>query len=319
MPDRGRHRCIPAVPGRRHLLNPHDQQVRAGLFSALGAYGVWGLLPIFFKLLHTVSAVEVVSQRVLWSLALILGVLAARRSFDQLAAAMRNRRVILPLTASALFIAVNWLVYVWAVNGGHVIAASLGYFLNPLVNVALGVLVLKERLRRGQAIAIGIAAVGVAIMAAAAFTTLWISVGLAVSFALYGLVRKLTPVAPMVGLGAETLLLAPIALGALLWLWGHGGISFGQDAYTTSLLILSGGLTTIPLVLFSMAAQRMPLTVLGLIQYIAPTLQFLCGVLLFGEKLTHGQMISFALIWLGLILFASDSLAAARKNRLAAA
>ena len=285
----------------------------------MAAYGLWGLLPIFFKLLHAVTPVEVVAQRVIWSLVLIVGVLAARRNLGALGAALRDRRIVLPLTASALFIGFNWLVYVWSVNNGHVIAASLGYFLNPLVNVALGVLVLKERLRRGQAIAITIAAVGVAIMAAAAFTTLWISVGLAVSFALYGLVRKLTPVAPMVGLGAETLLLAPLAFAYLLWLWGHGGISLGQDSDTSSLLIFSGALTTVPLILFAMAAQRLPLTTLGLIQYLAPTLQFLCGVLLYGEKLTQGQMISFALIWLGLILFATDSLAAARKNRLAAA
>lgn len=285
----------------------------------MAAYGLWGLLPIFFKLLHAVTPVEVVAQRVIWSLVLIVGVLAARRNLGALGAALRDRRIVLPLTASALFIGFNWLVYVWSVNNGHVIAASLGYFLNPLVNVALGVLVLKERLRRGQAIAIAIAAVGVAIMAATAFTTLWISVGLAVSFALYGLVRKLTPVAPMVGLGAETLLLAPLALAYLLWLWGHGGISLGQDSYTSSLLIFSGALTTVPLILFAMAAQRLPLTTLGLIQYLAPTLQFLCGVLLYGEKLTQGQLISFALIWLGLILFATDSLAAARKNRLAAA
>lgn len=289
------------------------------MIAAVAAYGLWGLLPIFFKLLHAVTPVEVVAQRVIWSLVLIVGVLAARRNLGALGAALRDRRIVLPLTASALFIGFNWLVYVWSVNNGHVIAASLGYFLNPLVNVALGVLVLKERLRRGQAIAIAIAAVGVAIMAAAAFTTLWISVGLAVSFALYGLVRKLTPVAPMVGLGAETLLLAPLALAYLLWLWGHGGISLGQDSYTSSLLIFSGALTTVPLILFAMAAQRLPLTTLGLIQYLAPTLQFLCGVLLYGEKLTQGQMISFALIWLGLILFATDSLAAARKNRLAAA
>ena len=289
------------------------------MLAAVAAYGLWGLLPIFFKLLHAVTPVEVVAQRVIWSLILIVGVLAARRKLGALGAALRDRRIVLPLTASALFIGFNWLVYVWSVNNGHVIAASLGYFLNPLVNVALGVLVLKERLRRGQAIAIAIAAAGVAIMAAAAFTTLWISVGLAVSFALYGLVRKLTPVAPMVGLGAETLLLAPLALAYLLWLWGHGGISLGQDSYTSSLLIFSGALTTVPLILFAMAAQRLPLSTLGLIQYLAPTLQFLCGVLLYGEKLTQGQMISFALIWLGLILFATDSIAAARKNRLVAA
>ena len=285
----------------------------------MAAYGLWGLLPIFFKLLHAVTPVEVVAQRVIWSLVLIIGVLAARRNLGALGAALRDRRIVLPLAASALFIGFNWLVYVWSVNNGHVIAASLGYFLNPLVNVALGVLVLKERLRRGQAIAITIAAVGVAIMAAAALTTLWISVGLAVSFALYGLVRKLTPVAPMVGLGAETLLLAPLALAYLLWLWGHGGISLGRESYTSSLLIFSGALTTVPLILFAMAAQRLPLTTLGLIQYLAPTLQFLCGVLLYGEKLTQGQMISFALIWLGLILFATDSIATARKNRLVAA
>ncbi|WP_062116967.1 EamA family transporter RarD [Sphingobium sp. MI1205] len=283
----------------------------------MGAYGIWGLLPIFFKLLHAVTPVEVVSQRIIWSLALILVLLAARRNLAALVATLRNRRLLLPLTLSALFIAINWLVYVWAVNDGHVVAASLGYFLNPLVNVALGVLVLKERLRRGQAIAIGVAAVGVAIMAAAAITTLWISVALAISFALYGLIRKLTPVAPLVGLGAETLILTPVALAYLVWLWNHGGISLGRDSYLTSLLVASGALTTVPLVLFAMAAQRLPLATLGLTQYLAPTLQFFCGVFLYGEKLTHGQVLSFALIWIGLILFATDSYAAARRGRLA--
>jgi len=293
--------------------------VRAGLLAALGAYGLWGLLPIFFKLLHAVTPVEVVAQRVIWSLVLILGVLVARRSAGALIATLRDRRLLLPLTASALFIAVNWLVYIWAVHGGHVVAASLGYFLNPLVNVALGVLVLKERLRRGQAIAIGIAALGVAIMAAAALTTLWISVTLAVSFAFYGLIRKLTPVAPMVGLGAETLILTPLALAYLFWLSAHGGISLGKDAYLTTLLVTSGALTTMPLILFAMAAQRLPMAMLGLTQYVAPSIQFFCGVFLFGEKLTHGQILSFALIWIGLILFATDSVAAARRSRLAAA
>jgi len=293
--------------------------VRAGLLAALGAYGLWGLLPIFFKLLHAVTPVEVVSQRVIWSLVLILTLLAVRRSLGAIIATLRDRRLLLPLMASALFIAINWLVYVWAVNDGHVIAASLGYFLNPLVNVALGVLVLKERLRRGQSIAIGIAALGVAIMAAAALTTLWISVALALSFAFYGLIRKLTPVAPMVGLGAETLILTPLALAYLLWLSGQEGISLGKDAYLTTLLVASGALTTVPLILFAMAAQRLPMAMLGLTQYVAPTLQFFCGVFLYGEKLTHGQMISFALIWLGLILFATDSVAAARRSRLAPA
>lgn len=293
--------------------------MRAGVFAALGAYGLWGLLPIYFNLLHGVTAVEMVAQRVIWSFVLILALLAARRNLAPLTAALRNPRLLLPLTGSALLIAMNWLTYVWAVHDGHVIAASLGYFLNPLVNVALGVLVLQEKLRRTQAVAIGIAAIGVAIMAGAALTTLWISIALALSFAFYGLIRKLTPVTPMVGLGAETVMLAPLAAGWLLWLSVHGGTSLGKEPHVTALLIASGAVTTVPLVLFATAAQKLPMATLGLMQYLAPTLQFLCGLLLFGERLTQGQMLSFALIWLGLILFASDSITAARRNRLAPA
>jgi chloramphenicol-sensitive protein RarD len=289
--------------------------MRSGFPAALAAYGLWGLLPIFFKLLHHVGPFELVAQRVIWSLVLILILLAARRALGPLWAALSTPRLLLPLTASSLFIAINWTTYIWAVNDDHVVAASLGYFLNPLVNVALGVLVLKERLRRGQMLAIGVAAVGVAIMAAAALTTLWISIMLALSFAFYGLVRKLTPVAPMAGLGAETLILTPVALVYLGWLTGHGGLAFGTDSFTTVMLVVSGAMTTVPLVLFAVAAHRLPMATLGLLQFVAPLLQFLCGVLLFGETLSHGQMVSFALIWLGLVLFASDSMAAARRNR----
>ncbi|MFK4793113.1 EamA family transporter RarD [Sphingobium sp. ZW T5_29] len=289
------------------------------MLAALGAYGLWGLLPIFFKLLHEVAPVEVVSQRVIWSLLLILGVLTARRGLGPLLSAFRDSKLLLPLAGSALFIGINWVTYVWSVNNDHVIAASLGYFLNPLVNVALGVLVLKEKLRRAQVLAIAIATLGVAIMAAAALTTLWISVLLALSFAFYGLIRKMTPVPPMAGLGVETLILTPFALAYLLWLSAHGGISLGTNAYVTWLLIASGALTTIPLVLFAMAAHRLPMATLGLMQYLAPSLQFLCGVFLYGEKLSHGQMASFALIWLGLILFAGDSVTVARRNRLSPA
>lgn len=244
--------------------------------------------------------------------------LLARKNPGALFAALRDRCLLLPLAGSALMIALNWLTYVWAVNSGHILASSLGYFLNPLVNVALGVALLDERLRRGQVAAIGIAAIGVAIMAATALTTLWISVTLALTFAFYGLIRKMTPVTPMTGLGIETLLLTLPAIAYLIWLSAHGGVSFGQDRPTTALLILSGGVTTVPLVLFAAAAQKLSMATLGLLQYLAPTLQFLCGVLLFGETLSHGQMISFALIWGGLILFVADGLAAALRNRLAA-
>lgn len=287
--------------------------------AAVTAYIAWGLLPIFFRLVDHVDPVEIVTQRVLWSLLLILTLLAARKGLGPMMRVMRDRRLIVPLGASALMIGINWLTYVWAVNSGHVVATSLGYFLNPLVNVALGVLVLKERLRRGQMLAIAIAAVGVAILAASALTTLWISLTLAFSFAFYGLLRKITPVAPMTGLGVETLLLAPLAAAYLWWEMDHGRVGFGQDAPTTALLIISGAVTTVPLVLFAMAAQKLPMATLGLLQYIAPLLQFFCGVVLFGEKLSIGQMISFGLIWVGLILFASDGIMAARRNRLAVA
>lgn len=283
----------------------------------MAAYCAWGLLPIYFKLLHHVNAVEIVSQRVLWSLLLILALLLMRRNLVELVTILRDRRLLSALAASAVLIGMNWLTYVWAVNAGHVLAASLGYFLNPLVTVGLGVLLLHERLRRGQLAAVGIAAVGVAIMAATALTTLWISVALALTFAFYALIRKLTPVAPMVGLGVETLLLMPPAMAYLFWLSGHGGVSFGQDMPTTILLIAAGAVTTAPLLLFATAAHRLPMATLGLLQYLAPSLQFLCGILLFGEKLTAGQMASFALIWLSLILFAADGLTAARRNRLA--
>ncbi|EAT09421.1 drug/metabolite transporter superfamily protein [Sphingomonas sp. SKA58] len=269
--------------------------------------------------MHHIDAIEIVTQRILWSLLLILPILAWRGTLPVFRATFGNPRLVVALAGSALMIAINWLTYVWAVNDNHVVAASLGYFLNPLVNVLLGVLVLKERLRRFQLLAIGLAAIGVAILAASALTTLWISLTLAFSFAFYGLLRKLTPVAPMTGLGVETALLAPLAIAYLIWEAGHGGIGFGQDLPTSALLILSGGVTTVPLVLFATAAQRLPMATLGLMQYIAPTLQFLCGVLLLGEVLSIGQMLSFALIWIGLILFAGDSIATARRNRTAAA
>lgn len=289
------------------------------MIAGAAAYGLWGLLPLFFRLLHHVDPTEIVTQRILWSLLLILFILMVRRDLPAFVAAMRDRKLVVPLAASALLIGINWLTYVWAVNQGHVVAASLGYFLNPLIVVLLGMVVLKERLRPMQMLAIGAAAAGVAILAAAALTTLWISLTLALSFAFYGLVRKLTPVAPMTGLGVETALLTPLALAYLLWEAGHGGIGFGKDAPTTALLILSGAVTTVPLVLFAVAAQRLPMATLGLLQYMAPTLQFLSGILLFGETLSAGQMLSFGLIWVGLILFASDGVVAARRNRVATA
>lgn len=286
--------------------------------AALAAYSLWGLLPIFFKLLHHVGPVEVVAQRIIWSLLLVTALIMARTGLTPFWAVLRNRRVMLALSASAIFIAINWLTYIWAVHADHILGASLGYFLNPLVNVLLGILVLKERLSRVQSAAVAVAGLGVVIMATAAVDTLWISIVLAFSFAFYGLIRKLTPAPPLAGLGAETVLLSPVALIYLFWLQSHGALAFGTDMPTTVLLMASGVVTSVPLVLFAMSAQRLSMATLGLMQYIAPTLQFLCGVFLFGETLNRGQTISFGLIWLGLVIFAADSyMNATRRARVA--
>ncbi|MGE4323601.1 MAG: EamA family transporter RarD [Sphingobium sp.] len=290
---------------------------RRGLLAAIGAYGLWGLLPLFFKLLDNVGPVEVVAQRILWSFLLLLLFLSVRVRLALLRAVLRDGRIMRALALSAALIGANWLTYVWAIHSGHVVGASLGYFLNPLVNVLLAVLVLKEKLRRGQVIAVTIAALGVGCMAAAALDTLWVSIVLALTFALYGLIRKLTPVAAFEGLCAETLMLMPPALAWLAWTTYLGTQSFGRDGTTTALLIAGGAVTTVPLLLFAVAARHLSLATLGLLQYLAPTMQFLLGIFLFGETLNGGQMFSFGLIWLGLLFFAADGYMAARRMRAA--
>jgi chloramphenicol-sensitive protein RarD len=296
--------------------HPGTERQPGGLLHGLGAYMLWGLLPIYFKLIPQVGPVEMVASRVVWSLLLMALILAATGALGEFGRTLRNRRIMLAMTASALLIGVNWLTYIWAIGEGHILGASLGYFLNPLVNVLLGVLVLKERLRGTQMVAIALAATGVAMMAASALETLWVSLILALSFALYGLVRKVAPIGPRQGLAAETLILTPLALAYLAWLGANGGSHFGDDARTTTLLVLSGVVTSVPLLLFATAARRMPLSALGLLQYVAPTMQFLVGLLLYREPLSGGQLAAFAVIWAGLAVFTLDSLKVVRAQRL---
>lgn len=285
---------------------------RIGFAAGACAYLMWGILPLYFRLLDHVGALEVVANRVLWSLLLLIAVLAMRGMLGDMMRLMQNPRAVLALTATAALIAINWLVYIWAVNNGHVIAASLGYFLNPLVNVLLGSVVLKERLGPFQWLSVGLAAIGVAVLAGSALDTLWLSLTLATSFSLYGLIRKIAPVTAQQGIAAETFILAPLSLVYLGWLAQHGMLVLGSDPATDALLMLSGIATTVPLVLFAVAAKRMAYSTLGLLQYITPTLQFLLGVLVFGEVLSAGQLWSFGLIWSGLILFTATSLRSMR-------
>lgn len=284
-----------------------------GFWAALGAYAWWGSLPLYFRALHGVPSLEVVAHRVVWSLLLVGAILFLRRSFGELLAVFRSRTLLLPLVGSALLIAANWLIYVWAVNAGHVVAASLGYYLIPMLNVLMGSVLLGERLGRLQWVAVALAGAGVAVLAAGAFTSLWIGVSLALTFGFYGLIRKVIPTGPLVGLAAETVLLAPVALGALLWWQAQGVLALGHgDATTSALLVASGVITTVPLLLFAFGAQRLTLVTLGLLQYVGPSIQLAIGIMLFNEPLSLAHKIAFPLIWCGLAVYSWAGLKARR-------
>lgn len=286
---------------------------RQGLVHGFLAYAIWGLLPVYFNLLSGVSAIEIIAHRILWSLGLILIVLLIRGELGPFVRALTTPRLVGALTASAVVIAANWLVYIYAVTNDQILAASLGYFLNPLINVLMGVTLLRERLKGVQWLAIGLAAAGVAILAAGAPETLGISLALALSFAFYGLVRKLTPISSLAGLGMETLILAIPAIGALYWIHETAGLSFGGAPDTTALLVASGVVTSVPLLLFASGARRLPMVTLGLLQYVAPTTQFALGTLVYGERMSPERWISFGLIWTGLAIFMAHALRQRRR------
>jgi len=286
-----------------------------GLWLGAGAYILWGLLPLYLKLLTGVPAVQVLAHRVVWSLLLLAIVVVVLGRLRTVRAAARGRTLAL-LGASATLIAINWLTYIWAVQHAHVLEASLGYFINPLVNVALGVAVLGERVSRVQRVAVGIAAAGVAVMALSGGGAIWISLVLAVSFGLYGLIRKVAAIDALGGLTIETLLLAPLSLVVLAYAGAAGNAAFGQERSVDLLLILAGPVTAAPLLLFAAAARRLTLATLGLLQYLGPTLQFAEAVLIFGEPLRPVHMVTFAAIWTGCALYAWD---AWRRSRMVVA
>ena len=290
-------------------MSSHQSLSRAGLLYGLGAYLIWGFLPLYFKLLTEVPPSEIVGHRIIWSVLFLAALATLWRRWSAIRAAVTTGRVLFTLTVTAFLIGVNWLVYIWAVINGHVLAGSLGYYLNPLVNVLLGVALLKERLTRAQIAAVALAAGGVAVLASGAGNDLWISLTLAFSFGLYGFLRKVAPVDSLEGLSIETVILAPLALGWVIWLNRIGEGGFGQfGTGTDALLILGGAVTAIPLLLFTAAAKRLPYSTLGFLQYIAPSLQFLLAVLAFGEALTRTHIICFGAIWGALAIFTFEGL-----------
>ncbi len=295
-------------------MSDPDTETRRGFVLALCCYLFWGMLPIYFKAMPDIPPMEIVAQRVFWSMLFLGLIVAARREIASVLSQMGNPRILLALLVSALLIGTNWLVYVFAVANGHILATSLGYFLNPLVNVALGVVVLKERLRRTQMVAIALALVGVIILGFSALDTLWVSVLLACSFGVYGLIRKVAPVEPLPGLMIETVLLFPFGLAWLVWIFMQGDMHFGGQMQSTILLTLAGVVSSVPLLLFAQAARRLPLATLGVLQYIAPSIQFLLGYLVYQESLGTGKLLSFLLIWVGLIVFTHDALSHLRRQ-----
>ncbi|MGW7645317.1 EamA family transporter RarD [Streptomyces bobili] len=281
---------------------------RIGLLNGFAAYGMWGLVPLFWPLLKPAGAAEILAHRMVWSLAFVAVALIVVRRWQWAGELLRQPRRLALVTIAAAVITVNWGVYIWAVNSGHVVEASLGYFINPLVTIAIGVLLLKERLRPVQWVAVGIGLAAVLVLTIGYGRPPWISLCLAFSFAIYGLVKKKVNLGGVESLAAETAIQFLPALAYLLWLAGHGGSTFtGEGLGHSALLASTGIVTALPLVCFGAAAIRVPLSTLGLLQYMAPVFQFLLGILYFGEAMPPERWAGFALVWLALVLLTGDA------------
>jgi chloramphenicol-sensitive protein RarD len=287
-----------------------------GVLYAAAAYLMWGFFPVYWKWLQAVPAVEILTHRMTWSLLFVVGLLAYRRHWSWIRPALRDRRTVLTFLSSAVLLAVNWFTYIWGVNHGFIVETSLGYFINPLVNVVLGVFFLRERLRAGQWAAVAMAAGGVLYLTLSYGALPWIALTLAFSFGLYGLLRKTARLDSLEGLSMETGLLFLPALGYLLYLEAAGQGSFGHAGTATTLLLaLAGVATAVPLLFFAIGARLIPLSLLGILQYLAPTIQFLLGVLVYGEPFTPERLVGFGLVWSALLIYTIESIYVRRQRK----
>lgn len=287
-----------------------------GMLYTITTFVLWGLFPLYWKLLQHVPALEILSHRMTWSLVFVLFLLLLRRRWAWLKTAVTNRRTLLLFAASASLLSLNWFVYIWGVNAGFIIETSLGYFINPLVSVLLGVFFLGERLRNGQWLAIALAATGVIYLTVRYGELPWIALTLAGTFALYGLIRKTAPLGSLEGLALETALMFVPALGYLIYLQSVGTAAFGHvDGMTTGLLAITGVATAVPLLFFAAGARRIKLATVGILQYIAPTLQFLIGVFIFHEPFEAARLVGFSIIWLALFIYTLETIWNGRKRK----
>ena len=286
---------------------------KGAIYGAL-AYLMWGVFPVYFKALKAVPALEILFHRIFWSFLFLLAVILIRREWPQFRKNIAQPKILAIYTLAALLLAANWFVYVWGVNSGHVVDASLGYFINPLLSVALGVVLLGERLRPVQWLPVGLATAGVLYMTLEYGKLPWIALTLAVTFGCYGLLKKIAPLNALQGIGLETAILFLPALAYLTYLESQGQASFGHLNLTTSLLLsLAGVITVLPLLLFATAARSIPLSLLGLLQYIAPTGQFLLGVLAYGETFDRVHLVGFLLVWTALLIFTLEGFITRRR------
>ncbi|MDR7157360.1 EamA family transporter RarD [Arthrobacter sp. BE255] len=311
-------RSSPGVPAPG--LKAVDKETTAGIAFGIGAYGLWGLLPLYFFALQPAGAVEIVANRVVWSLIFCTLLITVTRSWRSLAGAFRDRSVFATLAIAAVLIAINWLTYTYGVTTGQAVEASLGYFINPLVSVLLGVFVLKERLRPLQWAAVGIGFVAVGVLTVSYGKLPWIALTLAVSFGLYGFVKKRVgpKVDAVTSLSVETMVLAPVAAATMVWLGVTGVATLASEGPGHFwLLLASGVITAVPLLFFGASARRLPMTTIGLLQYFAPVLQFVVALVVFREAMTLDRWIGFGVVWLALLVLTVDMLRTARKNSVA--
>lgn len=292
-----------------------DRTARSGMLAVSGAFFIWGLLPLYLKPLTHLAALQIAAWRYAMGCITVLGWISWRGELSQIGRAFANRALLARLIVTATLLAGNWTLYAWGIAHGQVLVTSLGYFINPLVNVLLGVLVLSERLNRAQLAAVLLAVAAVAGLTISMGQPPWLALALACSFSLYGLLRKTAPVAPLTGLAVETLLVAPLALGYLFVTQQQQGHVFAHSLPVGVLLALSGVVTIVPLALFNYGAQRINYATVGMLQYIGPTLQFLIGIFIYEEILSPVRLACFALIWLALIIYAGDGLWRSRALR----
>lgn len=290
--------------------------MKKGILAGISAYIMWGLFPIYWRWLEQDPAIEILAHRMFWSLAFMVVILTLQKDWRWLGEALQNRRTVITYTLSAILLALNWYTYIWAVNAGYVVEAALGYFINPLVNFLLGVIFLGEKLRAGQVAAVILAVAGVIYLTVSYGSLPWISLLLAITFGIYGLIKKTASLESMHGFSLETLVLFLPALAYLLYRNAMGIGAFGhQGLVITLLLALAGPVTSIPLLLFGYSARKIPLSMLGFLQYILPTLQFLLGVFVYFEPFPQARLVGFCIIWLALLIYSLESVFFNRRLR----